>query len=150
MRRIGWKILASHLGIFALGLTLGYFAPSLNRNHRLSEETGAIQAQIKQDPKNADNWSSLGVIRSQTSDKSGAIAAYEKALELDSSNVTAQVGMGNLRYEDGDFDAAAKWYADALRAAQQHNNPSEIFTAQQLLKFAQARKVDGSNKERPK
>ena len=139
-RIISWKIVASHIGAFALGLILGYQIPTFNHSYQLSKEMDQIQSQIKQDPNNADNWSSLGVIKSRTSDTGGATTAYRKALELDSSNVTAYVGMGNLYYQDGNFEVAEKWYADALRAAQKHNNPSEISTAQQLLKFAQAGK----------
>ena len=136
-----WKLVVSHLGVFALGCVLGYFTPNLNRSYELSKEMDQIQSQIKQEPNNADNWSSLGVLRLRASDKRGAEAAYQKAIELDSSNVTASIGMGNLQYESGDFGAAEKWYANALRAAQAHNNPFEISTAQQLLKSARARKT---------
>jgi cytochrome c-type biogenesis protein CcmH/NrfG len=137
---VTWKSVVSHLGVLALGLVLGYQAPGFIRSYQASKVTDEIQSQIEQDPNNADNWASLGVSRSRISNKSGAVAAYQRALEIDSSNVTAQVGMGNIYYEDRDFGTAEKWYSDALRAAQKHNNPSEISTAQQLLKFAQARK----------
>lgn len=135
------KMVASHICVFVLGLILGYEIPILNHSYRRSQEINQVQSQIKQDPNNADNWASLGVIRSGTSDTDGAIAAYRKALELDSSNVTAYLGMGNLYYKEGNFEAAEKWYADALQAAQKHNSPSEIYTAQQLLKYAQGRKA---------
>lgn len=148
-RIVTWKSVVSHLGVFALGLVLGYQVVGLGRSYQLSTETDEIQSQIKRDPNNADNWVSLGVLRSYVS-KSGAMEAYRKALELDSSNVMAQMGIGNLYYQEGDFDAAEKWYADALRAAQKHDSPSEVFTAQQFLMFAQAKKSRALNSERSK
>lgn len=140
-RIVSWKIVVSHVGALALGLVLGYQIPTFNRSYKLVKEMEQVQSQIKQDPNNADNWSSLGAIKALASDTSGAIAAYRKALELDSSNVTANLGIGNLYYADGDYDAAEKWYSDALQAARKRNNPSEISTSQQLLKYAQAKKA---------
>jgi cytochrome c-type biogenesis protein CcmH/NrfG len=139
-RIVTWKSVVSHLGVFGLGLVLGYQIVGLSRSYQLSKEMDEIQSQIRQDPSNADNWASLGLIRSRIS-KSDAMADYRKALELDSSNVTAHMGIGNLYYQEDNLDAAEKSYADALRAAQKHNSPSEIFTAHQLLKFVQAKKA---------
>lgn len=141
MRTSNWILVASHVSALALGLTLGYQIPHWYHSYCLRKETDQIEAQIKQNPKDADNWSSLGVSKSSAGDYSGARADFRKALELDSTNVTASIGIGNLYFQARDFDSATKWYANALEMAKRHNDSSQIATAQQLLKIAQERKT---------
>lgn len=137
MRRRSVQIL-SYVVVFALGLALGYEGQRVVHNNALNKQIGAVESQISAQPKRADHWASLGVLKAAKSDVAGAEAAYHKALELDSYNVTSYIGMGNIYANQRDFVMAEKWYSDALKAAQARNDPSEIATAFQLRKFAQA------------
>ena len=60
----------------------------------------------------ANAWFSLGQVLEE-SDPNEALAAYEKALELDPSNIEAAVGAGKLMEAQGDTAGAEKAYLTA-------------------------------------
>jgi tetratricopeptide (TPR) repeat protein len=131
----------SHMGALSLGLILGYQIPGLHERYRWNKEMHQVQSQIDDDPKNAENWVTLGLLKTHVSDRDGALTAYRKATELDPSNVQAYLGVVGEYYSQGDFAAAEKWGTDALRIAQKKNDLAEIYTAQQILKNVQNRKA---------
>src|SRR5579872_6374184 len=122
MHRLNWKWVASHLAAVVLGIALTFVISFIVSRYRFHEDIKQLQSQIQQDPKDADNWTSLGFTESLAHDDAEALAAFRKAIELDPSNFQAHFGMGAVYEQDGDFPAAQTWYGDALRIAQKGGN----------------------------
>lgn len=62
----------------------------------------------------------LGVALEGSDDKPGAIAAYQKALALDSKLLEARVNLSALQLEGGDTQAALQTIEEGLKAAPKH------------------------------
>ena len=67
----------------------------------------AAQRAITLSPSNALRHNALGVILSETGDEAGAVAAFEKAAELDPENPTYSLNLAGAYDSLGDADKSA-------------------------------------------
>jgi tetratricopeptide (TPR) repeat protein len=61
----------------------------------------ALSASLHFAPGSAENWARLGAIREEAGDRENALAAYERALELNGNLATARQAASRLRAELG-------------------------------------------------
>ncbi|KAI0462182.1 Peroxisomal membrane signal receptor PTS1 [Komagataella kurtzmanii] len=73
---------------------------------KLSEAGLAFEAAVQQDPKHVDAWLKLGEVQTQNEKESDGIAALEKCLELDPTNLAALMTLAISYINDG-YDNAA-------------------------------------------
>lgn len=80
------------------------------------EALAAIDAAAARTPGSASLYELRGLALARSDDAAGARAAFEKALELDPKSAHALAGLGTLRGQAGEFDAAIELFerADAL------------------------------------
>jgi len=89
---------------------------------QLLEEIPILEDAVKRDPGNADAWISLGNARMDSSRFSGAIDAYQKALDIDPKNVNVRVDMGICYRNVGKSDMAVKEFREAIKIDPKHVN----------------------------
>lgn len=141
MGMVSWKSMASHLAAVVLGIVLAFATSFIVGRYRFHEDIEQFQSQIQQDPKDADNWMSLGYIESGAHDDAEALAAFKKAIELEPSNFQPYFGIGTMYEQDGDYALAQIWYGDALKIAQKGSNSADILMVKEALKMVQTRGV---------
>lgn len=141
MRVVSWKLVTSHLAAVVLGIVLAFAISFIVGRYKHHKDIEQLQSQIQQDPKDADNWTSLGYTESLAHDDTEAMAAFRKAIELDPSNFQAYFGIGTVCEQDGDYAAAQTWYGDALKIAEKGNNSVDILMVKEALKMLQTRRV---------
>lgn len=72
------------------------------------------------------SWFQLGVANGNTGRSSEAIAAYEKAIELDPEYDIAMFNLGGVHWNDGNIIAAKKMWRRAIERFPDHELVEEI------------------------
>ena len=81
---------------------------------RIEEAIRAYAAAIANSPGSAFLYRELAGVERQRGDAAAALAHFRTALDLDPSDPGSLTGLGDLLEASGEFDAAAKAYADAI------------------------------------
>jgi tetratricopeptide (TPR) repeat protein len=81
---------------------------------RLDDAIRAYTAAIASSPGSAFLYRELALIEKQKGEVAGALAHFRTAIDLDPADAASLTGIGDILEAGGDFDAAAKTYADAL------------------------------------
>ena len=84
------------------------------RGGRLDEAAQAYTTAIASSPDSAFLYRELAAVERQKGDAAGALEHFRKAAALDPGDAKTIAQIGELLEAGGDFDAAAKAYADAL------------------------------------
>ena len=71
----------------------------------------------------------LGTVYKKLGRAADAEAAYRRALALNPRDIKALNNLGNLRLEQGEYDAALDWYGRALALAPDAPSPSTTWAA---------------------
>ena len=88
------------------------------RAGRLDEAIRAYTTAIASSPGSAFLYRELAGVERQRGDATAALAHFRTALDLDPADAGSLTGIGDLLEAGGDFDGAAKAYADALAIEQ--------------------------------
>ena len=75
------------------------------------------RAALDIDPNCVDACVRLARLRTQTGARGEALALYRKAEQVDPRNAEVQLGLGNIHFGLGDYDAAETRYEQAVRCA---------------------------------
>jgi len=75
---------------------------------KLDEAARLIERALASAQENGDAWLMKGELSRIMADRKGAIAAYQKILELNPRNIPAHVMIASLQIDSGDFDEARK------------------------------------------
>jgi tetratricopeptide (TPR) repeat protein len=81
---------------------------------RLDDAIRAYTAAIASSPASAFLYRELATIEKQKGEIAGALSHFRTAIDLDPADAASLTGIGEILEAGGDFDAAAKTYADAL------------------------------------
>jgi tetratricopeptide (TPR) repeat protein len=81
---------------------------------RTEDARRAYAGAIESSPGSAFLYRELAGVERQRGENASALAHFRTALDLDPSDAASLIGMGEILEAEGDFDAAAKTYADAL------------------------------------
>ncbi len=90
----------------------------------------------KRDPHNAMVWTNLGAawlgnpVLADDSDQQRAIAAFERALELNPVTPTVAYNLGLIYFDRKEFDRALHWFKKAVQA-----NPNDRDARQYIAKL---------------
>ena len=87
-----------------------------------SKQIDALQAILKQDPRNLKALVELGNIYFDTDQAEKAIETYTKALQIDPNNSDVRTDMGIMYRKKGDFDRAISEFKKAAQADPAHVN----------------------------
>jgi len=91
-------------------------AMALEREGKFAEAAAAWQVVVKQEPRNAAAWASLGLARARTEDYAGAVTAYKKAAEVNAKLAGLQLNWGLAEFKQGHLAAAIAPFRAALLA----------------------------------
>lgn len=133
------KSLATHCIVLALGVVAGSQVPSVIHKYHLVAERAQIREQIKQEPKDANSWASLGVLESDLGNRDSALESFSTALSYDPSNFQALLGTGNIFVHEKNYAVAKQWYEKLLKAAQDSKDTIQECEAQVVLEVIQSR-----------
>ena len=118
---------------------------------KLDEAARLIERALVSAPKNAGAWLMKGDLSRILADREGALAAYQKVLELSPDNISARQNIASIQIDGGKFDEARKQiaqmrktvpnspmihYMEGLIAFRQHNYPAARDAVLQVLKVA--------------
>jgi len=118
---------------------------------KLDEAARLIDRALASAPKSTNAWLMKGELSRIMADPKGAIAAYQKVLELRPDSIPARVNIASLQIDGGNFDEARKQiaqmrknvpnspmthYMEGLIEFRQHNYPAARDAVQQVLKVA--------------
>src|SRR5215471_9237631 len=81
-------------------------ALALEREGKFAEAADAWRAVVKQEPRNAAAWASLGLDLARTQDYASAVAAYHKAVALDAKLPGLQLNLGLAEFKRNNLEAA--------------------------------------------
>ena len=119
--KTAFSILLLLLPAFAGGQTSGAAdALALQRQGKLAEAAEAWQSVIRQNPKDAGAFASLGVVLAGEQKYQEAAVAYRKALALDPKLPGVQLDLGLAEFKQGQFASAIGPFK-AVLAADPHN-----------------------------
>ncbi|KAL9109094.1 MAG: hypothetical protein Q9227_006185 [Pyrenula ochraceoflavens] len=106
---------------FAEGISI------LNSNGNLSLASLAFEAAVQRDPNHAQAWQLLGHSQAQNEKETPAIRALERAVELDSTNLEALMGLA-VSYTNEGYDSLAYRTLERWLAAKYPSiiSPSEL------------------------
>jgi tetratricopeptide (TPR) repeat protein len=90
-------------------------AEALLQQHRLAEAKTAVLDELKQHPSSVDGYNLLGIIQSNQRDFAGAIATFQKALQLNPRSAKTHNNLGNAYAAQKQFDPAEKEFRSVLR-----------------------------------
>ncbi len=112
---------------------------------RTREALAAIDVAAARTPENARLFELRGLTLARGDDSPGARKAFEKALELDPKSAPALAGLGTLRGQAGEFDAAIELFerADALAPG----DGSYVYSAAQIA-LAAGKRPDATTRLR--
>lgn len=94
------NVFSAHRDPFNEGLKI------INEGGNLSLAALAFEAAVQQDPQHIQAWSMLGSVQAQNEKESPAIRALEQTLKLDSSNLSALMGLA-ISYTNEEYDITA-------------------------------------------
>ena len=118
---------------------------------KLDEAARLIERALVSAPKNAGAWLMKGDLSRILADREGALAAYQKVLELSPDNISARQNIASIQIDGGKFDEARQQiaqmrktvpnspmihYMEGLIAFRQHNYPAARDAVLQVLKVA--------------
>ena len=72
-------------------------AQRANAANKTDDALAYLQANLEYYPKSARTYSAIAQMKTAKGDKAGAIAAIEKAVELDPANAQAKAQLDNLK-----------------------------------------------------
>jgi len=98
-----------------------------------SDAVRLLEEVVSRQPRNADAWAEIGLIRADAKELDIAIAAYQKAARYDQRSAHHQNNLGFLLYARGDYKEAVEAYRAAILL-----DPSDVRTRNNLG-FALAR-----------
>jgi len=105
---------------YALALYYNNVAMDALRKGDLEKSFRLLKKSIETYPDIAGNWANLGVIYSRSDEDDYAIAAYHKALDLDSSHRPSLTNLASIYQSRGDGERA-EYYARQVRRYQDQN-----------------------------
>lgn len=149
-----WQSAAGHLdrAIRLLGHTADAAYPHyllakvFSARNEASKAVAELQEAVALRPDFAEAWSDLGLARKTVLNDAGALAAYKRAVELNSSDAVAQYRLGSEYLRDGQSKAAIEHLQQAYRL-----NPEDQSTLNALQSaLRQDGKVEEANSIRQK
>ena len=105
---------------YALALYYNNVAMDALRHGNLEKSFRLLKKSIETYPDIAGNWANLGVIYSRSGQDDYAIAAYHKALDLDSSHRPSLTNLASI-YQSRGENERAEYYARQVRRYQDQN-----------------------------
>ena len=116
--RKAYELAGGHYG-YCLGTALNFLG-------RFEESRPILLEQAEQLQPDAMSWFQLGVANGNTGRSSEAIAAYEKAIELDPDYDIAMFNLGGVHWNDGNIIAAKQVWRKAIERFPNHELSEEI------------------------
>ena len=89
-------------------------AERLLQGHRLAEAKTATLDQLERHPSSIEGYNLLGIIQSNQEDFAGAIASFQKALQLNPRSSKSHNNLGDVYAAQKQFDHAEKDFRDVL------------------------------------
>jgi tetratricopeptide (TPR) repeat protein len=93
-------------------------AEVLIQQHRLNEAKTMVLDQLQQHPSSVEGYNLLGIILSDQQDFSGAVASFQKALQISPNSTKTHVNLGNVYVAEKQLDAAEKEFRTVVRLDQ--------------------------------
>jgi cytochrome c-type biogenesis protein CcmH/NrfG len=90
-------------------------AEVLIQQHRLNEAKTMVLDQLQLHPSSVEGYNLLGMILSDQQDFSGAVASFQKALQISPNSTKTHVNLGNVYVAGKQFDAAEKEFRTVVR-----------------------------------
>ncbi len=113
----------------------GYcFGTALNFIGRFEESRPILLEQAEHLQPDAMSWFQLGVANSNTGRGSEAIAAYEKAIELDPEYDIAMFNLGGVLWNEGEIVAAEDVWLRAIEKFPNHELVQKVLTRLDLIR----------------
>ncbi|MEM9308829.1 MAG: tetratricopeptide repeat protein [Pseudomonadota bacterium] len=116
--RKAYELAGGHYG-YCLGTALNFLG-------RFEESRPILLEQAEHLQPDAMSWFQLGVANGSTGRSSEAIAAYEKAIELDPEYDIAMFNLGGVHWNDGNITAAKQVWREAIERFPNHELAEEI------------------------
>lgn len=116
--RKAYELAGGHYG-YCLGTALNFLG-------RFEESRPILLEQAEHLQPDAMSWFQLGVANGNTGRSSEAIAAYEKAIELDPEYDIAMFNLGGVHWNDGNIIAAKQMWRRAIERFPDHELVEEI------------------------
>lgn len=116
--RKAYELAGGHYG-YCLGTALNFLG-------RFEESRPILLEQAEHLQPDAMSWFHLGVANGNTGRSSEAIAAYEKAIELDPEYDIAMFNLGGVHWNDGNIIAAKQMWRRAIERFPDHELVEEI------------------------
>jgi len=116
--RKAYELAGGHYG-YCLGTALNFLG-------RFEESRPILLEQAEHLQPDAMSWFQLGVANGNTGRSSEAIAAYEKAIELDPDYDVAMFNLGGVHWNDGNIIAAKQVWRKAIERFPNHELAEEI------------------------
>jgi tetratricopeptide (TPR) repeat protein len=89
-------------------------------DRKLDEALRLVERAIADNPKHVDAWLMKGELARVNSDQAGVLAASQKVLEIDSSNIAARLSIASQHVADNKLDEARKLIAQTRALAPQN------------------------------
>lgn len=89
-------------------------AQSLIQQGHLDEAKSQVQAWLERHPASVDGYNLLGIVETEQQDFPGALAAFQKALQIAPGSTATHNNLGNLRLAEKQFDLAEKQFRATL------------------------------------
>lgn len=124
--RKAYEMAGGHYG-YCLGTALNFLG-------RFEESRPILVEQAEHLQPDAMSWFQLGLANSNTGRTSEAIAAYEKAIELDPEYDIAMFNLGGVLWNDGEVVAAEDVWLRAVEKFPNHELVEEVFTRLDLIR----------------
>lgn len=116
--RKAYELAGGHYG-YCLGTALNFLG-------RFEESRPILLEQAEHLEPDAMSWFQLGVANGNTGRSSEAIAAYEKAIELDPDYDVAMFNLGGVHWNDGNIIAAEQVWRKAVEKFPDHELAEEV------------------------
>lgn len=87
---------------------------ALEREERLEEAAKAYDVSIACTPESADAWHGRGAVRLKLGDLDGAVADFDRTLELEAERPTTHFNLGHVRLRQGRTDEAGASFEKAI------------------------------------
>jgi tetratricopeptide (TPR) repeat protein len=112
------------------------YAQGLIAAKKTAEAYAVYQKILEKNPKFAQGWVNLGLLAGQLGQDAEIVDDWQKAVEMDPQNASAQLYLAEALDQRGELQAAARHYREYLRIAggkrEEHKNDQAVMLAAQI------------------